>query len=190
MNKEQLELLNRLRTSQKEITSQWLDYWLQYSSLDTVQFWIVTLMLIGPLIVLYFKIDRSKALLLGFYGYNVHVWFSYTDTFFVRTGLISYPYQSIPITPVNFGLDVSLIPILFMLLYQWVLNHNKNYYLYATGLSLGLAFIFKPLLVAVKLITLHEVNFLHLFIAYVGVFLVAKWITNVFLYFIKTSKAQ
>jgi hypothetical protein len=147
------------------------------------------IMLFAPLIVLYFKLDKSRAFLLGFYGFNVHVWFSYLDTTFVRLGLVSYPYQAIPITPINFGLDVSLIPVLYMLLYQWVLNKKKNYYVYATILSLGLAFVFKPYLVVFQLFEMHKVNYLHLFLGYVIVFLVAKWITNLFIYFKKISTA-
>ena len=188
MSKEQIEKLTYLRNSQKEITNEWLDYWIEYSSFNTWQFWVVAAMLIVPLIVLYFKMDRSKALLLGFYGFNVHVWFSYTDTFLVRMGLVSYPYQVIPITPVNFGLDVSLIPVLFMFLYQYVLKHEKNYYLYATGLSAGLAFVLKPYLVVFNLFDMHTVNYFHLFLAYVGVSLFSRWMTNLFLYFIKTSE--
>ncbi|MFC0559479.1 CBO0543 family protein [Halalkalibacter alkalisediminis] len=188
MSKEQIEKLTSLRTSQKEITNEWINYWLEYSFLDTWQFWIVASMLILPLVILYFKMDRSKAFLLGFYGFNIHVWFSYTDTIFVRIGLVSYPYQAIPVIPANFGLDVSLVPVLFMFLYQYVLNHKKNYYIYATGLSAALAFVLKPYLVVFNLFELHNVNYFHLFLAYVVVFLVSKWITDLFLYFTKTSK--
>ncbi|WP_332695778.1 CBO0543 family protein [Halalkalibacter lacteus] len=187
MTEDQTQLLTNLRTSQEEITIEWINYWLEYSFLDTWQFWFNFIMLIAPLIVLYFKIDKSKAFLLGFYGFNIHVWFSYTDMFFVKFGLISYPYQVIPITPVNFGLDVSLIPVIFIFLYQWILNHKKNYYLYATILSAGLAFVFKPYLVVFQMFEMHKVNYLHLFVGYVIVFLVSKWITNLFMYFKKTS---
>src|SRR5699024_6153519 len=73
--------------------------------------------------------DKSKALLLGFFGLNYHVWFSYTNSIGVGLGLWEYPYHVIPFLP-SFSLDAALVPVCFMLLYQWTLNHNKNIYLY------------------------------------------------------------
>src|SRR5699024_12644565 len=82
-----------------------------------------------PLIILFFSIDKSKALLLGFFGLNYHVWFSYTNSIGVGLGLWEYPYHVIPFLP-SFSLYAALVPVCFMLLYQLTLNHNKNIYLY------------------------------------------------------------
>ncbi|WP_186579408.1 CBO0543 family protein [Aquibacillus kalidii] len=186
MQSSQQNLLKTLDKLQEEVTKGYIEYWKQYSSFDTWQFWFNLTLLIFPLVILFLKIDRSRAMLLGFYGYNVHVWFSYIDSFGVNLNYWTYPYHIIPIRAVNFALDVSLIPVLYMFLYQWIINSNKHYYLYGTGLSLFLAFIFKPILVAMGLFQLNNgANYFHLFIGYLTVMLLSKWITNIFIYFEK-----
>ncbi|MDC3418000.1 CBO0543 family protein [Aquibacillus salsiterrae] len=184
----QKQLFNELNQKQAELTKRFIDYWLEYSFFDSWQFWCTLAMLVVPLILLYFKMDRSKALLLGFFGFNVHVWFTYIDTFGVKLNFWNYPYQVIPIMGVNFGLDVSFIPVLFMFLYQWIINNDKNFYLYFTLLSLTLAFGLKPLLVALDLFQLtNGANYFHLLLGYLTVMLMSKWTTNLFLSFKKTS---
>jgi uncharacterized membrane protein len=68
------------------------------------------------------------------------------------------------------------------------LNHHKNYYLFMFLLSAIFAFAFKPLLVAIGLFEMSMgTNYFTLFIGYVVVGLIAKWITNVFVYFEKKA---
>ncbi|WP_417900327.1 CBO0543 family protein [Bacillus haimaensis] len=184
MTKNQIDIISRLNTQQKEVSKGWIEYWQEYSFFDTWQFWINLLFLVLPLIILWFKMDRSKAFHLGFYGFAVHIIFTYFDTALVRYGLLTYPYQAIPLVPVNFGLDVSLIPVIFMLLYQWTMKYKKNYYLYSLMLSAFLAFVFKPILLFLDLIIWHKwVNPFYLFLFYIVIFCLAKWLTNLFLSF-------
>jgi hypothetical protein len=145
---------------------------------------VTLLLLLVPLIILYFVLNRKKALLLGFYGFNVHVWFTYIDAPGVSFGFWGYPYRAIPFFNYSFSLDVALVPVVCILLYQWVLKNNKNYYLYFTLLSAFFAFIFKPLLVAFGLFEFSRgANYFHLFIGYMTIMLVSKWITNLFIKF-------
>ncbi|WP_404456769.1 CBO0543 family protein [Oceanobacillus kapialis] len=189
MDGSQQQLLKEIEDKQTENTHGFIDYWFKHSSFDTWQFWVHVILLIAPLVILYFKIDRKRALLLGFYGFNVHVWFTYIDVFGAKLGFWSYPYQIMPVITVSFGLDISFIPVVYMLLYQWVLNHDKNYYLYLTGLCLFIGFIFKPLMVAVGLFELDKgANYFHIFIGYIVIMLISKWITDLFIYFEKKPK--
>ncbi len=52
---------------------------------------------------------QKKALLLGFFGFNIHVWFTYADIVGARYSVWSYPFQAIPFLTVSFGLDASLV---------------------------------------------------------------------------------
>jgi hypothetical protein len=75
-----------------------------------------------------------------------------------------------------------------MLIYQFTLNREKNYYVLMILLSSVLAFVFKPLLVAIGLFEMGiGTNYFTLFIGYVVVGLIAKWITNLFVYFEKNA---
>jgi hypothetical protein len=189
MKEAQLNALIKTMKAQEEVNRGLVEYWLQYSAPNTVNFWINVFMLITPLVVLYFKIDRSRAFHLGFFGFNVHIWSAYFDAVGTRFGYWFYPHQAIPLLPINFGLDTSLIPVSFILLYQWTLNHKKNFYLYALGMCAGFAFVFKPYLSVFHLIYLSKgMNYFLLFLIYVVILVISILITKLFLYFEKTAK--
>ncbi|GAB3808241.1 hypothetical protein [Virgibacillus kimchii] len=187
MQEEQTELLRNIRSIKKQLSELEIDYWQSYSSLGNWQFWVVIVMVLVPLLILFFSIDRKKALLIGFFGFNYHTWFQYTDSTGIKLGLWEYPYQIIPFLP-SFALDAAFVPIVFMLLYQWTLKHHKNVYLYAILLSAILAFILKPMLVAFNLFQMYEwVNYFVLFAFYYLFFLISIGITNIFIWLKKKA---
>lgn len=183
MNEQQLDFYEKINSLTKETSDLRIEYWHTYSDFSSFQFWTILIcMFLTPLVVLYFTIDRKRMFLLGFYGMNINLWFGLVDTWGNKQSLWGYPYEIFPYIPGSLSLDTALVPVLFMLVYQWTLNHNKNFYLYTVGLSLFLSFIFKPILVMHHLFMLHKwVSYYHLFIAYCGIFLFSKLITNIFL---------
>ncbi len=42
-----------------------------------------------------------------------------------RANYIGYPYKAIPMFPIHFGMDPSLVPVLFILMYQYTLIKSK-----------------------------------------------------------------
>ncbi|MFB4166067.1 hypothetical protein ACE1TI_20300 [Alteribacillus sp. JSM 102045] len=182
MKEKQTEVLSQIRSMTEEITQLQIEYWTSFSDWEVWQFWVMLLTLIVPLIVLFVFIDKSKMLLIGFFGLNYHVWFQYLNSFGISYVLWEYPYQLVPFLP-TFFLDASLAPISFMLLYQWTLNHNKNIYLYSILLSAFFAFVVKPIMVEFHFFHMFkEVNYFHLFLFYIALFIVSKLITNLFLW--------
>jgi hypothetical protein len=181
MPKGQAQWLEKIRNFEMEASNLWSNYWQQYSHMGTWQFWVNVGLLIGSLIVLYVFIDRRKAFQIGFYGFNVHVWFTYIDLFGSRNGLWEYPYKVFPIGPINVALDTSFVPVTFMLMYQWSLNRNKNYYVTLISVGIVFAAIIKPIMSALSLFYLFRwMNYFYLFLAYLIIILISKWITNLF----------
>ncbi|MGM0901607.1 MAG: CBO0543 family protein [Bacillota bacterium] len=157
----------------------------------TGPFWVIFLMLVMPLVLIYFKIDRTKVFQIGFYGFNIHTWFTYSDAIAMRTGHVYYPFQVIPIMPVNFALDASLVPVTFMLVYQWCINNNKNVFLYGVLTSAFFSFFFKPVLASWDLIKLDKgMNYFYLFLNYLGILLMAIVLTRVFIYLKNRPKTK
>jgi hypothetical protein len=188
MSESQENMLTSLKDIQRIQTEAWTSYWQQYSDFGNWQFWVLAALLVFPLIVLFFAIDKRKALLLGFYGYSVHVFFTYVDAIGANMIKWFYPYKIFPILASSVSLDVSLVPVTYMLVYQFTLNRDKNYYLFLLLLSAFFAFIFKPLLVTIGLFEMDSgTNYFSLFIGYVVVGLIAKCITNIFVYFEKKA---
>lgn len=181
MTEKQAEMLKQVRETTKEASDLSMKYWKEYSNIDSFQFWLVVMTLIIPLIILLWKIDRRKMLLLGFFGLNYHIWFAYCNAGGIRRGLWEYPYEILPIMP-SFSLDAALIPVSYILLYQWTLNHKKNFYLYTLILSIIFAFVMKPILVHFDFFHMFKfVNYFIIFLFYFGIAIVAKIITNVFI---------
>lgn len=91
----------------------------------------------------------------------------------------------------NFGLDTSLIPVAIILVYQWTLNQNKNYYITLIVVAALFAFVLKPTLSFFDLFQLSKgFNYFHLILWYLSGGILAKWVTNIFLSFEKSSKAK
>jgi hypothetical protein len=181
MTASRIDQFNKAVELRKKSTEKILEYWVDYSIFTTLEFWILLAMLIVPLIVLILKIDRTKIFLIGFYGYSVHIASFYTNLLGVNLGLWNYPIQLIPPLP-SFALDSSLVPVTFMLGYQWTINKKKNYYLTIAIISACFAFIFEPLLVKMQLIMLYgKMSHFYSFVIYFVLGLFAKFVANVFL---------
>ena len=183
MSNEQSKRLDEILNKQDNVFNMWMEYWKDFSTWETWQFWAILLMLVIPLIIVVFAIDKRHAFHIGFFGFNIHSWTTYSDAISVRSGFATYPYQAIPIMPVNFALDASLIPVSFMLLYQWSLKHNKNFFLYGVILCAIYSFLFKPLLVSLDLLQLHKgMNYFYIFLNYLLILLLSIAVTKFFKY--------
>lgn len=185
MEEGQLGEFNHLVEMQKELTKGSINYWNQYSSYGDWHFWFLVALTILPLIVLFLFIDRKRMFQLGFFGFSVHILHSYIDIAAVHLGKWTYPYKLIPFYPISFALDASVIPVTFMLVYQWTLNHKKSFYLYAPMVAFFFAFIAKPFLVAIKITQPGPGGggvkaYLTLFISHLIVGYISKWITDLF----------
>ncbi|MCE4050804.1 MULTISPECIES: CBO0543 family protein [Bacillaceae] len=189
MKEEQRLLLEEIRKAEIAQSDRWLSYWQQYSNMDTWQFWVVLMMFLLPLLVLILFIDRKKVFQLGFYGYGIHLFFAIIDSFGVIKGLWIYPYKLLPGLPASIALDSSFVPVTYILLYQYILNNKKNYYIWMLMLCLVFAFFLKPLMVGLGLFRFGgRENFLMLFWGYVAVALIPKWITDFFMYLLNNNR--
>jgi len=184
MEEKQLELLDKAVAKQEEATQILVEYWQLYSNMGTWQFWVILILFLAlPLIILYFTIDRKKIFLIGFYGFSINVWFTLAASIGTRFGWWDYPHMLMPFTQTSFSIISSVVPVVFMLVYQWTLNHNKNYYIFTLLTALVFSFVFVPLLVSFNLFRLNEgFNYFHVLLIFISAFVVSKLITNVFLY--------
>ncbi|WP_207952294.1 CBO0543 family protein [Paenibacillus turpanensis] len=189
MTPEKAQGIDQIKDIHDQMADLTFQYWMQHSHFSTWQFWVNLLLLILPLVILYKYLDWKHALLLGFYGFNIHVWFHYIDSFGVTNGYWNYPHKIVPFLSVNVALDAAIVPVCYMLLYQWITSRNKNYYVYTTLLSGAFAFILKPIMVYAGLFRMYEwVNYFYLFVFYMVIVLVSKWITDLFLFLQERQK--
>lgn len=176
---EQNERMNSMTTS----------YWNQYSAMDSWQFWVVAALLVLPLVLLYFKVDRSKILLLFFFGYTVHILWTYIDIVLERYNFFVHTYFIAPIFPHALNMTASVLPAVFLLLYQYCLNHNKNFFLYTIILSALFSFILVPLEMYLGLVKLGKgMQLYHVFVIDVAIAYAAYLLTTFVRRLTKTIK--
>ncbi|WP_426445827.1 CBO0543 family protein [Paenibacillus sp. S-38] len=181
MTADQQASFEHLRQLKKQYSAEHMDYWLHYSIPTTWEFWTCVVLLIGPLVLLYYMLDRSKAFHMGFFGYSIHIVTFYTDNLGVTRGLWDYPYKVLPFLPMSLMIDASLVPVFYMLVYQWTVHRHKSKLLYLTATSAIFAFVIKPLLSLAGLFMLYEwMNFFYLFLAYLFVMFGAMLLTAIF----------
>jgi len=191
MSEAQREALEKLRESIKNVSQMNREYWEKFSSFDTWQFWVCLTMLLIPLFIILWRIDRKRIFQVGFFGYGVHVWTNYIDNLGVLNGWWEYPYKAFPFLPVSFILDASIIPVAYMLVYQWCLNEHRNRYLYLILLSAAFAFVIKPIMTLLHLFKYYEwVNYGYIFIAYLLLCFLSLWTTDLFSYLQRKAKSE
>ena len=182
MEKERLSRFDEIVKMGKEGQEALNQYWLDYALYSSFEYWLMVSFLGFPLIFLILKINKEKLFQILFFGYSVHICFGYEDLFGRNMGFWNYPIPVIPSLP-GISLDSSLIPVIFIFVYQSTLNSNKKYYLYGTITAVILAFAFKPMLVGLGLFRMYgSISYYHLFFSYVSVFIFAKLMTDLFIW--------
>lgn len=182
LSETRLQKFDKAVQMREEATDLLVQIWKDYSLYTTLEYWILASILVVPLLYLFIKIDKNKIFQIGFYGLCFHVVLAYGDIYGMNAGYWHYPIQLVPSLP-SLSIDASIFPVAYMLIYQWTLNQNKKYYLYTMLASGGFAFVFKPLLVALGLFKLYAwVNYFYLCFGYFLIAIVAKFMTDVFLW--------
>lgn len=166
-----------------ELNSLYSLFWEQYSDWGNWQFWVVVALLILPLIILFFTLDRTRLFEILFFGYTVHVIWTYTDIALGRANFISHQYFVSPILPNATNITASVLPVGFLLVYQYCTNRKKNFYLYTILLSAVYAFVFASMEEWMGLLKLSNgLGNIHLFLIDMGVAFIAYWFTKFLLH--------
>ncbi|MDV2581374.1 hypothetical protein [Alkalibacillus haloalkaliphilus] len=139
------EYWNRIFELSQELSQVLDQYWHEHSSWDSWQFWVNIVLLIAPLIILYFAIDRTRMFEILFFGLLVHMLWNYSSNYLESQVMFRHLYFITTMLPSAFTMVASALPVAFMLLYQYCTNNGKNFYVWVIGLSVLFAFGFAPL---------------------------------------------
>jgi hypothetical protein len=94
-----------------------------------------------------------------------------------------HPHTLFVILPVGFGVTVSLIPVVNMLVYQYCINRDKNFYIYA-ALMVMLLSAFSLLSDYAGLFKMHKgMNHMILFFIDLTIVYLAYWATKLVIKF-------
>ncbi|WP_186580916.1 hypothetical protein [Aquibacillus kalidii] len=170
---------NEIMKTSDQLSSLMSSFWKNYSGFGTWQFWVVISLLIIPLVLLYIKIDRSRIFELFVFGYTVHILWSYVDIILERYNYMIHPYSLTPILPYALNITTSVLPVGFILLYQYCTNNNKNFYIYTVILSGIFSFLFASIEMYIGLLEVRKgFNLICVFGIDVGITVIAYWFTH------------
>ncbi|MED3563270.1 hypothetical protein [Bacillus xiapuensis] len=157
-------------------------YWNHYSSITSWQFWMILALTLIPLIILFLKIDRKRIFELLFFGYTAHILWTYYNIALEKYGYLNHPYFLTPALPYALTLTASMLPVTFILLYQFCTNHSANYYLYTLFVSAIFAFILGPLEGHFKFAVLRNgMNSFVIFFSDILIAYLSYWFTKIML---------
>ncbi|MEH7119219.1 hypothetical protein V7128_17650 [Neobacillus vireti] len=173
-----------INNTSEKVSSLMHSFWQEHSDWGNWQFWVLLLCLLVPLIVLFIKLDRNRTLEILFFGYTVHMLWTYTDLILIRQGYVDHHYFLTPFLPQALGITASLIPVSFMLLYQYCLIQAKPFILWTTGLSAIFSFGLAPIEKMVDLVSIFKgFTIVHLFFIDITISMIAYGMTHFFVRF-------
>ncbi|WEG12488.1 hypothetical protein PU629_20695 [Pullulanibacillus sp. KACC 23026] len=173
------ELLNQIYDKKSELNSLLSIYWNHYSNLGTWQFWVIVATLILPLVLLYFTVDRRRIFEIFFFGYTIHVLWTYSDIVLEKYNLFIHTYLLAPFFPIALNMTTSVLPVGFLLVYQYCTNRQKNFYLYTLVLSAFFSFVLGTIEYLLGMSEFKNgMNEMYLFLIDVVVTYVSYWFTK------------
>lgn len=114
-----MEKFGQIKQVNTDLKELWLDYWIT-ENVFTVQWWIIIAGLIVPHLIFWKVIDRSRIMEISVVGLVIALVSYLLDQMGASLRLWSYAYTATPLArEVWDPADFSILPICYMLFYQW-----------------------------------------------------------------------
>lgn len=153
-------------------------HWL-YDDFRKWTWWLQLVVGIIPLLIWWKIVDRKRLLEIIVYGLLVNVTSIILDTLGYATVIWDYPDRFLPALPSIIPIDVVVVPVTFMIVYQYC-NTWKSFVTVITGIALLYAFVAEPLMVALNLYTLIHWKYIYSFPIYIVMAVVLRMLTKYF----------
>ncbi|WP_462409840.1 hypothetical protein [Neobacillus sp. Marseille-QA0830] len=101
----------------------------------------------------------------------------------VAKGVVTHVYPLLPTFNVNLSINTSVIPVIFMLAYQYGINKNRNLYLVGLAASIMTGLILAIISKSSGFLELHKwMKVWFVFLTDYLEFIMAYWLTSFFLW--------
>lgn len=163
-----------------------LKFWLEYN-LFTPVWWLMLITLIGVWLIWFKWVDKSRLLEIIAYGLMV----AFLATIFDLTGaelvLWGYPNMLVPLMPPLFLVDLGILPVAYMLVYQYF-SRWKGFTIAMTLNAAFLAFLGEPIAQWLNIYQVNNWKHIYSFPIYIALGLFLKWIMKIII--TKQNKAN
>ena len=143
----------------------------------TWRWWVLVILLIFPWFIWAKLVDKKKLHELALFGLMMMVFAITLDEVGFVLSLWSYPINVIPIFPRLTSADYTMIPIIFMLTYQYFTTW-KSFLRALIAVSVILSFVIEPSIIKLGFYVPINWSFLYSFILYIVVGLSSRWLTK------------
>ncbi|WP_198530493.1 CBO0543 family protein [Bacillus sp. LL01] len=127
--------------------------WIVQSSMAEPRWWLLFASIFFSWIIWWKAVDRSRLFEILSFGLFWAVMATWLDLLGTTYHMWSYPIKLIDHTTTLLPADVAVIPVMYMLLYQYA-SHWKSFVAGSIGIALVLSFIFEPLFVLLDMLDL------------------------------------
>jgi len=144
----------------------------------TWHWWLLLVLFIIPWLVWWKVVDRKRIFEILTYGFMVMIVTSLLDAIGVEFDLWEYHYQFIPLLDVFIVYDVSVIPIIYMLVYQYFRTWKS--FIFSNIVVSGLfSFALEPILIWLNYHQLLAWEYFYSFPIYIAIAIVLKYLVGI-----------
>ncbi|AFC33323.1 hypothetical protein PM3016_6715 [Paenibacillus mucilaginosus 3016] len=139
------ELHKLIDAAQEQLTELRLSHWTQHE-VFTPQWWFLLVLFLGSWLLWWRLLDKRRLYEIGFLGLFMAYLATLLDAAGSELQLWSYHYKLFPLYNRLLTADIALVPICYMLIYQWF-PRWKPFLLAHAVLALGASFAAEPLFI-------------------------------------------
>lgn len=139
----------------------------------TFHWWLLVIFLLVPWIIWFKVADRKRMMEMGLFGTLIIISTTSLDAIGSDLNFWAYPTKLMPITPRAIPFDMSLIPIAFMLLYQYF-RKWKSFMIALICMAAFYAFVGEPLSHLFQLVLYIKWKYIYSFLYYILIGIVVK----------------
>ncbi|HWP95830.1 MAG TPA: CBO0543 family protein [Syntrophomonadaceae bacterium] len=159
---------------QLTITSMRIQNWLG-EDLFRFQWWLLVGILIIPWIVWVKMVDRTRIFELLAYGFLFSIITGLVDAIGIELGLFIYPYKLMPIVPRLLPAVFGLVPVSFMLLYQFS-DSWRSFIINNIIFGAVAAFILQPIAKYLGMYQMLHWSYFYSFVVYILAAVSLRWL--------------
>lgn len=169
--------IQEIRRTLREATN---EHWL-YNDLFRGNWWLNLVLTFVPWIIWWKIVDKEKVFQILTYGLLVSILSILLDIIGVNLVWWGYPDKLLPMVPPVFPIDITIVPIINMLLYQYFPTW-KSFLKAKIVVAAAYSFIFEPVLVKMNLYALHTWKHWYSFPTYIIMALSLRWVVGLILH--------
>ncbi|MFZ3579697.1 CBO0543 family protein [Virgibacillus sp. DJP39] len=121
-----------------------------HQDLLSPQWWLLLGLFVLPWILWWFLVDKSRIKQIWLFGLLLSILITILDDIGVQMSLWSYPYQLVNFIPRLNPIDISVLPVLHMLIYQYFTKW-KTFVIANIITALLYAYIAEPIFVKINI---------------------------------------